>query len=285
MNRETACILNKVTQAFYRLEASSFSDTRKSSWPGWERCIQLIDESARKSASSCGSSPRATMHLLDLACGNLRFEAALSDSLPHIDIRVRALDACDELASLRPLGADRDSVRVAFRSFDAVSAALSDEAFPEELVGPPCDIAVSFGFLHHVPGQRARKRIMRFLLDAVRPGGVVMVTFWRFLREEGLATRALRAQARACEELACGTVAGLEGLRVSPSSLDLDPGDFLLGWKHEAGAYRYCHSFSDEDIDDIAATLAGGACEVARFDADGRTGDLNTYLVLRKTTA
>lgn len=58
-------------------------------------------------------------------------------------------------------------------------------------------------------------------------------------------------------------------------------GDYLLGWRNLPGVYRYCHSFSDEEIDSLVTLVADKAKCVARFRADGRTGSLNEYLVLQ----
>lgn len=305
MDQRTARILNSMTTAFYRREASSFSDTRQSSWPGWRRCFAAIEGAAE------GGSARPRVRLLDLACGNLRFEAALGRALGHADVRVLALDSCDDLVRLSALGEACGSVHVEYRSFDAIEAALAGAGLPEQVAAGACDAAVSFGFLHHVPGQANRERILRALLGAVRPGGVVIVSFWRFLRDEGLAARARTAHERALEELARGTVAGVSGGSLQGSAdgagaserpaadrgarmqgalasaresggLDLDPGDYLLGWKHETGAYRYCHSFSDGDIDELVCAVSDVSCVIDRFDADGRTENLNTYIVVRK---
>ncbi|MDR3136291.1 MAG: class I SAM-dependent methyltransferase [Coriobacteriales bacterium] len=60
-----------------------------------------------------------------------------------------------------------------------------------------------------------------------------------------------------------------------------EAGDYLLGWDNIPGAYRYCHSFSQVEIDWLSSSVAKKASVVARFKADGRSGDLNTYLILR----
>ena len=67
----------------------------------------------------------------------------------------------------------------------------------------------------------------------------------------------------------------------SDISQQFNEGDYLLGWRNTPGAYRYCHSFSDEEIDSLVASVADKAQCVARFRADGRTGNLNEYLVLQ----
>lgn len=58
-------------------------------------------------------------------------------------------------------------------------------------------------------------------------------------------------------------------------------GDFVLGWQNVPGAYRYCHSFSDIELDQLVVACGDAAEEVVRFTADGRTGEMNAYVVLQ----
>ena len=112
----------------------------------------------------------------------------------------------------------------------------------------------------------ARRRLVRELVGQVRPGGSVALSAWRFRRSDELAGKADAVRAQALAEL---------GL----SEDDLEPGDHFLDWQGTPGVYRFCHHASDEELDALVAAVADEARLVARYDADGRTGDLNTYLV------
>lgn len=152
--------------------------------------------------------------------------------------------------------------------------ALRQEVFPGETprgalgVSNPADLTVCFGFFHHVPTFEARVRLMQGLLAATRPGGVCCVSFWRFMSEPGLATKARATTTLALESL---------GL----TAADLDGGDFLLGWQSQPGVYRYCHSFDDDEVDRFLAAVDASVRVVDRFVSDGRSGSLNEYLVLQ----
>lgn len=152
--------------------------------------------------------------------------------------------------------------------------ALRQEVFPGETprgalgVSNPADLTVCFGFFHHVPTFEARVRLMQGLLAATRPGGVCCVSFWRFMSEPVLATKA-----RATTTLA------LESLGMTASDLDGD--DFLLSWQNQPGVYRYCHSFDDDEVDRLLAAVDASVRAVDRFVSDGRSGSLNEYLVLQ----
>lgn len=158
-----------------------------------------------------------------------------------------------------------------YQSLDILAASDASDASGSPLLlaaleAPPCDLAVSFGFLHHVPLPGWREQVLAALVGKTRPGGFAIVSLWRFLENPDLARKARASHRRALAETGLGP---------------LGEGDRLLGWKDVPGAWRYCHSFSDAEIDCLAASVAASAVEVGRFRADGRTGDLNTYLVLQ----
>ncbi|MDR0347473.1 MAG: class I SAM-dependent methyltransferase, partial [Coriobacteriales bacterium] len=60
-----------------------------------------------------------------------------------------------------------------------------------------------------------------------------------------------------------------------------DTNDYLLGWKNVPGAYRYCHSFTEAEIDALVESVASSAPVISRFSSDGRGDKLNTYLLLQ----
>lgn len=271
MDKAMANRLIALNREFYRDQASSFSATRTSPWRGWERCLD---------ASRGGLLPKgASLKVADVGCGNLRFEEFLSTALPEVALRAVALDSCAELVPAECQGspvvrkaafAGRSmNLGIFFRECDVIgllSAGRESEVFPED--EKPFDLAVAFGFLHHVPLASWRRALIRSMASAVRPGGYAWVSFWRFADDPSMKTRAEAAHARGLERL------GIEG----PA---LDEGDYLLGWRNEQAAFRYCHSFTTAEVDDLVASLADAADAVSRFRADGRTGDLNEYVVFR----
>ena len=149
---------------------------------------------------------RPALSVLDLACGNLRFEAFLAKELADTDLAFHTADDCDALvkgAPWRPDPADgaalgnraAGSIRWHHQSFDVLAAldaegrsdgaALDAEtpgggpALAEALQTPRCDLAVSFGFLHHIPLPRWREEVLAMLAAKVRPGGFVIVSLMK----------------------------------------------------------------------------------------------------------
>lgn len=250
MDIKTAEILCKINNDFYRNQSASFARTRTHPWPGWEACLDIL--------KGVHSQPCTKFSIFDLACGNLRFEVFLGAALPDAAITFYAVDNCDDMVP--------SMLNVDYQNLDVMGVLHAGSCINDHLTAPVCDCSVSFGFLHHVPLQRHRGDVLSCLVRQTRSGGYVVVSLWQFLNNEDMARKAQAVHERAMEEL---------GLH------DLDEHDFLLGWKNLPGRYRYCHSFSEEDIDRLAESVAGSAEVVSRFVSDGRTNDLNTYLILK----
>ncbi len=278
MDTKFAQMLCQLNNDFYRDQAVSFSDTRHAKWPGWECCLKAVSSVFLDQSNSV---------VLDVACGNLRFEKFLASQLLERQIQVWALDSCDELLpqtcagtlveKVNVDGADTPDatdvhLQINYLHCDVMEAIGSSKAFTYGI--PQADISVSFGFMHHVPLPEWRVQLLNSLIEATKPGGFVCVSFWEFLADEGLAAKAYKTHERALAEL--GPVWGF-------SSADFNDGDFLLGWRNTPGAYRYCHSFSTSEVDALIATVSHRAECVARFRADGRTETLNEYIVLQVT--
>ncbi|WP_294418855.1 class I SAM-dependent methyltransferase [uncultured Senegalimassilia sp.] len=246
-----------LTSEFYRANAESFSQTRQAPWQGWVRLLEVM-------GLADGKGP---LRVLDLACGNLRFERYLADALPDRMLLGYAVDNCDPLVEAGERSEFDALPRMVFQNLDAIER-LSGGSLREALEVPDasCDLAVSFGFMHHVPLERWRGELLRALIAKVRPGGFVAVSFWRFLNSEKLARKAQETTGRALVEL---------GLPELPQN------DYLLGWQDTQGLYRYCHHFDEPEIERLLAAVADSAELLSRFEADGKTGNLNEYVVLR----
>lgn len=262
MNKETQQMLAELTNNFYAAQSKSFSATRHSAWQGWARCVEAI-------ADYCDAS---ALCVLDVGCGNMRFERYLAGALLQHKIAFETIDNCPEL-----IPEDLPAVRISHHEIDVVGALIEGKQ-PWSGRIAPVDVACSFGVMHHVPGEQNRAAFLKVLLNSVKPGGLVMVSLWRFMEVPALAAKAheMLLEALHDEEL-CAT------LRVQLFELARQ-NDYLLGWQNKPGAYRYCHSFKDEDIACLLAALGPDAKPVERFRADGRSGDANEYLILQRVS-
>lgn len=139
---------------------------------------------------------------------------------------------------------------------------------------PLCNLSVSFGFMHHVPAQALRQAVLQALVNKTAPGGFIMCSFWQFLRNETLAHKAQHTHEEALVQIS---------QRVpSFRATELEENDYFLGWKNMPGQYRYCHNFTEREIDELVFGLGTAVALVAKFSADGRSHNLNSYIILQK---
>ena len=267
MERVFARKLIELNNRFYRLNAPSFSRTRQAPWPGWERALEVAGEHLGHSQGD----PDRPLRVFDLACGNLRFEAFLAGRADR-PLELYGVDSCDELAFDESGHAD-SVAGFMYRKLDVLEALMDKSRSGAALLAdvPAADLSVCFGFMHHVPGVELREDVLRMLLARTRAGGIAAISFWAFAEDPRLARKTIGATARAAEE------PSFEGFL--PHALE--PGDYLLDWQGSS-PYRYCHSFDEAEVSRLAETVSGDADEVARFSADGRAGNLNRYLILRR---
>lgn len=252
--------LNETTRNFYERVAPSFSATRQNAWPGWKRVAQAY--------AQAGVAEK--MRVLDLACGNMRFANFLetdADFPPDMQIEYFGVDSCEGLAAenSHPHGKNENlvAVRRHFQLMDVMSE-LENRSLAQSIESSPFNLSVCFGFMHHIPKPEWRKQAIHALVKSTAKGGIVTVSFWQFLNDSKLAAKAEAATAAGCELL---------GIEFS------DPNDALLGWQDETDAFRYCHNFTEDEIDSLASCVPE-AQEICRFSADGANA-LNRYVVLK----
>lgn len=265
MELETARTLIALNTAFYRKNAQGFAATRSNPWPGWKRVVSLLKDSLE---------PGRAASILDLACGTMRFERFLAQALPDRRLSFYAVDNCAALAT-----GDELPAHTTFYDADILGTLAGrlpnarEAASPSALDAlPSCDLSCCFGFMHHVPGSELRTSVMRLLVEHTRPGGLIALSFWQFMNDEKLARKASQAE---------------QAIREHPESLKLavnalEEGDHLLGWQ-ESGSFRYCHHFTEDEIDRLVAMLPTGAVrELSRYSNDGKSRKLNRYVVLQR---
>jgi SAM-dependent methyltransferase len=190
------------------------------------------------------------LRVLDAGCGNGRFARFLAAEGLHL-----AYTGVDfSPALLAAAGAALCGPRTAEPAL--IEADFVSE--PGALPAGPFDLVALFGVLHHVPGRARRAAFTQALAERVAPGGLLAFTAWRFDRQPRFADHRVLA----------------------PPDLALEPGDALLDWRAEGvQAIRYCHALDDTEIEELVAV--SGLALLDGYAADGQTGDLNEYRVLK----
>ena len=252
----TAEQLSRVTSEFYAQQTQSFSATRQMPWQGWQQCLDAMPQLL------VGEKPS----VLDVGCGNLRFARFLRDEAGIVPAKYFAVDNCKPLVESG--NTDAHVSELAFIELDVIKSLL-DNTLSSELTVLACDLVVAFGFLHHVPGVDKRLQLLRTLLEKAKPGGFVCVSFWQFMNSQKLAAKAQET-----------TVQGLRALGIDAS--ELEEHDYLIGWQDKANTWRYCHHFSQEELDELLGSLGSDVQVCAQFSADGKDNDLNRYVILQR---
>ncbi len=189
-------------------------------------------------------SPPLTV--LDVACGNGRFGKFLCEQIGP-NLTYYGIDSNKDL--LTSAKAALAGCQAYFEQQDVL------ESPPE--VGEH-DLVVLFGMLHHIPGAENRRTFLAKLSQRVTPGGLLVFSAWRFLDYERFRRR----------------------LVPWPDDFNVELGDCLLDWQRGPRALRYCHYVSDDEHAHLVK--ATGLTEIRTFRADGESGDMNRYSVLRR---
>lgn len=248
MNANTAQQLRELNNRFYAENAASFAATRERAWEGWKRCLEDASRILPE------GSP---VQITDVAGGNGRFINAVRNAWQDRPCVFSLVDDCEALAAR--------AENAAYFDRDIVGALLSERPVLEGV--PRACLIVSFGFIHHVPTFNARLALIDEMINAAEPHGVIIISLWRFMNDERFARKAEASTHAACEELGIS---------------DLDVNDYILDWQGKPHAFRYCHHFADDEIDEIVEHASERTELVDRFEADGRNGRSNTYLVFQK---
>jgi tRNA (uracil-5-)-methyltransferase TRM9 len=262
MNAKTRETLNRINRAFYAAVAEDFSASRQHAWPGWCRVVDCV---RRLRPSEAGGEP---LRILDVGCGNGRF-AGFLDTEYEGAFRYLGIDSSQPLLAIARRRY-RDRAHIEFAFGDVVAAAAGDAASAEaESPSSAFGLILLVGLLHHVPGVETRRALLQQLARRLAPGALLAAAAWRFGAFERFRSRIL-----AWEDYNRGT-------RDPVDLTQLEPGDHLLRWGAGDRVARYCHFV---DRAEMAALVTGLDLErVEEFSADGKTGDLNHYVVLRRS--
>lgn len=264
-------------------EAFSCGETRKV--PREMPHEQARNATGTVSRGEAGNVFGSAVALLDVALGNARFEHALMSQFPHVNWKFYGVDCCDDLlTSAFEVPVDytsRDVCELLYAHLEhdvrlsrGVPLKPDTQLYPDapHLLHPRAvhvDYAVSFGFMHHIASFEARALFLQLLCACVKPGGAVCVSLWQFMKSPRLSEQALRFTPAACKQYGI-------------AQKHLEQGDYFLSWQNDSQSFRYCHSFSDSEIPRLVECVKPYAQLERTFYADGKEGNLNCYLVLRR---
>lgn len=113
--------------------------------------------------------------------------------------------------------------------------------------------------LHHLPGDLRRLRFLAQARSLLTDQGEMVVSTWNFLASMRLRER----------------IVGWETIDLHQD--EVDPGDYLLDWRHRGHGLRYVHHFTQQDLSRLAESAD---LRVLRtYYSDGEGGRLGLYQV------
>jgi SAM-dependent methyltransferase len=242
--------LNQINQTFYQRVANDFHRTRQHYWPGWHQLTPMLAQAQPQS-------------VLDVGCGNARFALYLAQEPKLTELEYLGLDNNQQLLSLAETRLGQEKLSHQLIQTDIIDRLIQGQPLIEPTNS--FDLVTAFGLFHHVPSFELRQQLLTQLAQHLKPDGLMVITFWKFLDD-------LRLKKRVVNPL---------HLKLNPD--ELDEHDYILDWQRGPISYRYCHYIDDREEE---ALIDGLNLElVTRFRADGPTDQVNQYLALRKKKA
>ena len=251
MNRDFASSLIQLNNTFYREHSASFSDTRQAPWPGWVRTMDIALEQLDV------ATIEHPVRVFDLACGNMRFENFAAGGA----LAAKGVDGANPSA---------------------------DASCPFEFYGvDSCqDLAIdAHGHALRIPNLHFQELDVLDALMKLNPAETPDVLFDAPLADISVCFGFMH-HVPSCEyRVRAELTPPFEGY----DSAQFEAGDHLIGWQNDRHAYRYCHHFDDQQITDLVRGVRtfykSGEVpvrELERFHADGRSGELNRYVILKR---
>ncbi len=188
--------------------------------------------------------------LLDLGCGNGELAHELA-RCGHAGAYL-GLDFSPALLGEAQVGQPSN--------FRFILADLSAADWDAQLSGSQFDVILAFAVLHHLPGIEMRLQLLRKARLLLGPTGRFIHSEWQFLNSRRLASRIQPW-----------------GENIGIAAREVDPGDYLLDWRHGGHGLRYVHLFSAPELADLAGQA--GFSVAQSFLSDGETHNLGLYQV------
>lgn len=257
MEEQTITKLNDLTQQFYNTVSESFSQTRQLSWEGWKAIPEILVKSLNTQK----------LNVLDIGCGNGRFATFLHESV-DCGVLYTGVDTNTELLLRTKAVIETLEKSNREKNFEGIVAELDLVAellknnFNIHFADKNFTVITAFGVLHHIPTAKLRQKFLEAISQILSENGVCIISLWRFAEFE-------RYQSKKLDPAEFGI-----------ADRELEANDFLLGWKDQKNIARYCHSFTEQEISGIIKN--SNLRLLTQYQADGKEGTANTYLVLQK---
>lgn len=243
MRAEIRDQLFALNQRFYDQTAGSFASTRYAIQPGVRRLLPLIANAAS---------------VLDLGAGNGNLAVALSKN----NHQGNYLGIEPSMGLLRfAENAIRDPLHFSFKQGN-----FTPNGWLPALAPGTADTVCAFAVLHHIPSEGMQKLFFQQAAQALKPGGMLLLSVWQPRSSEKLTSR----------------IVPWESAGFDPA--DFESGDLLLDWRAEPftedAPLRYVREFNGEELTDLGEQA--GLTLQETFYSDGKQGNLALYQVWQR---
>ena len=252
--------LNQLNQNFYTQISEDFSASRNFSWQGWTEIIKHL-------------SKKESLKVLDIACGNGRFVEFLKQNL-HSSFYYLGLDNSKKLLEI----AQNKFPKQQFEFFDLINNYLANEKIIFN-TQEKFDLIVSFGLSHHLPSTQLRIEFLKSLKKKLNKNGLIIISNWQFATEQN---RFQKNTLNFKKIIQNPKINLWQKIKLLFILLKLEENDFLLDWRkgdHAEQVFRYCHYISEKEMTKL--TEKSGLVMVSKLFADGKSGQLNQYFLLK----
>lgn len=211
MNKEKALQIIAENKKSYNIIAEDFDICRQTAWPEFE----LLAAYLHKSIKAQKHESTDAIKILDVGCGNGRLYQYLWAELLCAELnsahRYVGIDQSEELIKIAKVQcAELNSAhKVEFIVADVFDLSFKNGEF---------DVAVGIAFLHHIPGEELRLKVLKEIYRVLKPGGILFLTNWNLRQWKLIKKYKLRIR------------------DFFFSHDDLDAGDFWIPFKYN------CHS-------------------------------------------
>ena len=257
MNLDTTKQLVELNRQFYQTFGRQFSSTRQRLQPGVQRILERMPIQANILDLGCGNGElwRALArrgyrgHYIGLDFSLQMLAEASMQNNPQFNASISSVEesSAHEFFTSTSIGG-----RATFRQAD-----LSIFEWDEGLQPGSFAVVLAFAVLHHLPGESLRLQVLNKVRRLLTPSGDFYHSEWQFLNSERLRNR-----------IQDWSKAGL-------SEDQIDPGDYLLDWRHDGHGLRYVHHFDKNELTELAHKSCFQVTET--FLSDGEGGRLGIY--------
>lgn len=191
------------------------------------------------------------IRVADIGCGNGRFGQFLNESCLNLKLSYTGIDANKQLLNIAKKNLQGKIPALHLYEFNVVDSILKNEDF---LFNKKFELITIFGVLHHIPSFELRLKLLQYLLSKLTTNGFVIVSIWQFMNYERFRKK------------------------IIANKYQLETNDFILDWKRGTHALRYCHFIDDKELEKLIKQ--SGAQLIKSYNADGKEGNVNNYVVL-----